>query len=230
MAKKNTVKKKPAKKPEKTESEPTFPYTTKPGSLRKLLQLIPNKPKPPKIDKNLIQSWGYKDTNDYSMVRVLKAIGMLSESNEPNELYIKFMDLQSGGSALAEPVKKIYGPLFTASHSPYNESQETLKSFFHIHSGGGERCIKQQIETFKVLCEYTTFDKSISTPVNPAVTPLAGQQVVTPGVQAPQAGNPTVNINLHIHLPENKSRRDYECIIEDIGRYIFGRDQTDKDD
>jgi hypothetical protein len=35
-----------------------------------------------------------------------------------------------------------------------------------------------------------------------------------------------VHIDLHIHLPENKSRRDYEAIIEDIGRYIYGKNLT----
>ena len=30
-----------------------------------------------------------------------------------------------------------------------------------------------------------------------------------------------VNINLHIHLPEGKSSRDYQYIIQDIAKYIY---------
>lgn len=41
-------------------------------------------------------------------------------------------------------------------------------------------------------------------------------------------GAAVVHINLHIHLPENKTRRDYEAVIEDIGRYIFGRNLSER--
>ena len=34
-------------------------------------------------------------------------------------------------------------------------------------------------------------------------------------------GVPAIHIDLHIHLPENKTTRDYEAIIQDIARYIF---------
>ena len=67
--KKKSVTQKGARK--RSESKPKFPYTTKPASLRKLLQEIPRKPKPPKIDKELLLGWGYRDANDHSVVRVL---------------------------------------------------------------------------------------------------------------------------------------------------------------
>ena len=34
---------------------------------------------------------------------------------------------------------------------------------------------------------------------------------------------PPMQIDLHIHLPENKTTRDYEAIIQDIAKYIYGR-------
>lgn len=203
-------------------TEPKFPYTTKPSSLRRLLQEIPKKPKPPKFDMTLLRSWGYSDANDYSMVRVLKAVGLLNSNNEPTDLYSRYMDLNGGAAALAEPIKRIYEPLFIASHSPYKESNEKLQNQFNIHSGGGERALEQQIQTFKALCESTSFETSGKVPPKPT-TPAAisGSLPVAP----PEASSaaPPVHINVHIHLPENKTRRDYEAMIEDIGRYIFGR-------
>lgn len=223
VEKKVTIKKK-AKARERAESKPTFPYTTKPASLRKLLQQIPKKPKPPKIDKGLLASWGYKDGNDYSMVRVLKAVDLLSDSNEPTEIYAQYMNLQGGATALAAPIRKIYEPLFHASHEPYNESPETLQNLFHINSGGSERSLEQQIQTFKALCENTSFDVSAQTETQITGASQTSANPINPALQGSAGVNPSVNINLHIHLPENKSRRDYEAIIEDIGRYIFGRE------
>ncbi len=206
------------------ESSPKFPYTTKPASLRRLLKDIPNKPKPPKFDMDLLRSWGFSDANDYSMVRVLKAVGLLNDKNEPTELYLRFMGIDDGGKALAPELRRVYAPMFQASHTPYAESNEKLQNLFHIHSGGGDRSFEQQIQTFKALCENAIFD-----PITPSGVPNAQVGVADRlGLNGAPAGGgengrPTININLHIHLPENKSRRDYETIIEDIGRYIFGR-------
>jgi len=220
-----------AKKPQpnaKSETEPKFPYTTKPSSLRRLLKDIPNKPKPPKFDVGLLKSWGFADANDYSMVRVLKAVGLLDSNNQPTDLYSKFMQIDDGAAALAEPIKKTYEPLFLASHTPYKESTEKLQNLFNIHSGGGERALDLQIQTFKALCEYASFE--VTGPTSSPVLGKPGAQVTVPVVTGQSAAEPVIHINLHIHLPENKTRRDYEAIIEDIGRYIFGRTEQGRRD
>ena len=208
----------------KAETKPKFPYTTKPASLRRFLKEVPKKPKPQRFDMALLRSWGFSDANDHSILRVLKAIRLLNDKNEPTELYSQFMLIDGGAKAIAPEVIRVYAPLFQASHTPFNESNDKLQNLFNIHSGGGDRALDQQIQTFKALCENTSFDAAGSGVV--PGTGNAGTGAVD-GSGGSSTGNqlapPIVNINLHIHLPENKSRRDYENIIEDIGRYIFGR-------
>jgi hypothetical protein len=152
---------------------------------------------------------------------------MLNENNEPSEVYTRFMNTDGGATVLGAEIKRLYAPLFTSSHKPQDEPSERLQNLFNIHSGGGERVISFQMQTFKALCDSAVFDN-----VLPASgTPEASMTSAAPGAalgsliteQQRGAGAPVVNINLHIHLPENKTRRDYEDIIEDIGRYIFGR-------
>jgi hypothetical protein len=73
------------------------------------------------------------------------------------------------------------------------------------------------------------FDALASANLTTSATLAGAANVATnPGGAALAPSQPIVNINLHIHLPENKSRRDYETIIEDIGRYIFGRVNGDR--
>ncbi|MCI0532049.1 MAG: DUF5343 domain-containing protein, partial [candidate division Zixibacteria bacterium] len=72
-------------------SIPKFPYATTPNALRKFLQLVPQKPKPPKVNINTLQAWGLKNTNDKSIIRVLKALGLVDSNNEPTERYTEFM-------------------------------------------------------------------------------------------------------------------------------------------
>ena len=221
----------PAKRDVRTKAgtNPKFPYTTKPASLRRLLKDIPKKPRPPKFDMDLLRSWGFSDANDYSMLRVLKAVNLLNDKNEPTELYGRFMSIDEGAKVLAPEIKRVYAPLFQASHTPYAESNERLRNLFNIHSGGGDRSLDQQAQTFKALCENASFDQGPTTIGLSAVGAASRGEADPSSLSGGEAfSKPTININLHIHLPENKSRRDYEDIIEDIGRYIFGRNIGDR--
>jgi hypothetical protein len=207
-------------------SKAKFPYTNKASSLRRFLKEIPKRPVPPKFDKNMLRAWGFKDSNDYSILRVVKAVGLLNDRSEPSDLYTKFMDMNEGARALGPEIQRIYAPLFQASHQPYEENNEKLKNLFHIHSGGSPAVIDLQIQTFKALCENAVFGDRDA--VAPKASAVATQARIARGSppQAAQAG-PMVHIDLHIHLPENKSRRDYEDIIENIARHIFGRQKSD---
>ena len=209
-------------------TDPIFPYTNKPQSLRKFLQILPEKPIPKRVDGALMKSWGFKDTNDMSMLRVLKTVGLLKSSNEPDELWAKFMSLNGGAAALAQPIREVYGPLFEASHKPYTESPEVLKNLFNIHSGGSKTTLDFQIQTFKALAENADFETSAQQA--PPSAGLAVSEDAAGGSRGGQQARPMVHIDLHIHLPENKARRDYEAIIEDIGRYIYGRTSEDVED
>jgi hypothetical protein len=155
-------------------------------------------------------------------VGVLKKIGLLDAGGSPTTLYTEFMDKGSGAAALGRKLREIYQPLFNASHDPARESGTDLRNLFNVHSGGGEDAMRLQIQTFKALAEHASFD---------ANSGQAGKTSVEKGgASSSENGGltlPPVKVDLHIHLPENKSTREYEAIIQDIARYIYGR-KTDE--
>ncbi len=233
MAKKRTVKKKTskkkaakraAKKKPVSTSSPKLPYTVTPNALRKFLKFVPEKPKPEKVNNELLSAWELGGNNANSIIRVLKAIGLVSSANDPTEDYELFMHRQGGPQHLANLVRVTYRPLFNASHNPHQESDDSLKNLFNIHSGGSEATLQHQIATFKTLCEFADFSSAIP---EGAVESSAAVLSDTGAAQAGSSGignsgGATIHIDLHIHLPENKSARDYQAIFEDIGRYIYG--------
>jgi hypothetical protein len=212
---------------EMTATEPKFSYTTAPGSLRKFLGLVPNKPKPSKFNADLYKSWGLKDTNANTITRVLRSLDLVSSSNEATPNYEAFMHKATGPAVLGARIRALYSPLFVASHSPHKESDDDLRNLFNIHSGGGEQALRLQINTFKTLCDFASFDG------------VAGGGATTTGIQtaanlmnAPQQTLPVnngiaaIHIDLHIHLPENRTTREYEAIIQDIATYIYKHEVT----
>lgn len=212
----------------KASSEPKFPYVNNTNSLRQFLRDVPQKPKPPKLTIGVLEGWGYTSTNDRPIIATLKKLGFLDGSGVPTSTYESFMHPGTGPQVMASAVREVYSPLFGASHAPYKEDAEHLKRLFNIHSGGSERTLAYQIQTFKALCEFADFNTTAS--AVPTVDGSAVTSTVAMSVGAqPASTQPSVRIDLHIHLPENKSARDYEAIIQDIARYIYRLEPTDAD-
>ena len=198
---------------------PVFPYTTEPKALRRLLAQIPKRPKPPKMTFDTMKSWAVsKNSNSQTAIRVLKKIGLLSDGGVPNDAYVEFMKTGTGPSVLADHLRSTYKVLFDNSLNPQSESDEELKKLFHIHTGGGDDVMRLQIQTFKALAEHANFDAKTSTGGKPMGSAVAGK-----GIEDAEVNLPPVQVALHIHLPENKTIRDYEAIIQDIAKYIYGR-------
>lgn len=216
MAKKKT------KSPRATsETKPRFPYTTHAAALRKLLQEIPKRPRPGKLTLATLKTWKVTNTNDATPLRVLKDLGLLNISGEPLPPYAAFMEEPPRGPrALGARVKDVYKQLFETSHEPHKD-QSGLSTFFKIHGGGGQRSIDFQIQTFKALSEYADFTGAAD------VSGGAGGSGGDGGGGTGGGGGnrlPSVKIDLHIHLPDSKTARDYQSIIQDIAKYIYGRD------
>lgn len=200
--------------------EPKFPYTTEPKALRRLLAEIPKRPRPTKLTMDTLKAWNVSSNNNArTAINVLKKLGLLGSNGEPTPKYVEFMKTGTGPTELAKSIKEVYSVLFENSHAPQDEPDDELKNLFHIHSGGGEDAMRLQIQTFKALSEYAKFsaeggrDGSTVKPSRAGVTAQTTEAVELPPIQ----------VDLHIHLPENKSTRDYEAIIQDIARYIYGR-------
>ncbi len=206
--------------------KPAFPYCITPNALRRFLELIPNKPRPGKVNADTLKAWGLKNTNDGSIIRVLKAVGLVGSTNEPTERYVEFMSQDKGPAILAAAIKGVWAPLFESSHEPHKEDAAAIRNYFHVHSGGGERVIQLQIQTFKAVCDHADFKVTI--PVRGSGSGKSGAAGLTGSEGAAGGPGTSIHVDLHIHLPENKTRRDYEYIFEDIARHIFGRNIAER--
>ncbi len=124
------------------------------------------------------------------------------------------MAANTGGAALGQKIKERYKELFELQAEPQNASNDELKNFFNIHSGGGEKTIEYQVSTFKALAEFASFDGTYSPQSSGASGTLGKEQGRGRGA------TPQIHFDLHIHLPEGKSSSDYESIIRAISDYI----------
>jgi hypothetical protein len=202
----------------------SFPYTTRPSGLRKVLSEIPKRPRPPRVNKAFLAAMGLTGTENQSILRVLRAIGLINSNNEPTEQYVAFMREGTGPGVLGQLVRQTYAVLFEAALRPCSEAPENLRNLFNIHSGGGT--IDLQIQTFKALCDSSSFDATPSTAALVGL-PAGDSSAAGSGVAGRGTVGPAIHIDLHIHLPPGKTSRDYQYIIQDIARYLYGTASED---
>lgn len=202
-------------------SQPKYPYTPKPGSLRKFLQMAPSKPKPTSLTSATLKTWGFTSSNDLAILRVLKALELLAPDGKTTEHYAAFMQRGSGPSALGARIRTVYPDLFESFKDPREASVEELTNFFNIHSGGSEKTIEYQVHTLKALADAADFDQAGIAP-SPQDSAPEGPRGGVPALPR-AAGGGAFHIDLHVHLPENKSKTEYDAIFESIAHHIFGK-------
>lgn len=201
---------------------PKYPYTTRPSALRKFLKLVPEKPKPARVDATHLKGWGIGDTNALTMIRVLKRLGLVAANGAPTQDYETFMRLDAGPAMLGRKLRETYPEIFSASNAPHKEDDDSLRRLFNIHTGGSETVIQQQLQTFKALAEFASFSRDTAAAVSGEIS-STGEGAAAKSGGGSDTKAPTLHIDLHIHLPPDKSSRDYQAIFEDIGRYLMGR-------
>jgi hypothetical protein len=211
----------PKSKPtETTYGTPKYPYASTPSSLGRFLSMVPNKPRPEKVNAATLKAWDFKNTNDQSILRVLKAIELITPTNEPAKVYEDFMQPGKGPAVLGNQIKKIYSTLFSTVTNPGNASTDELKRFFNTYGGGGEKVVQLQVQTFKAIASHATF--GASDPLEQSSENTSNLDSGN-GTSTQQSGNPAIRIDLHIHLPENKTKADYDSILEGIAKHIYGK-------
>jgi Family of unknown function (DUF5343) len=223
MAAKKTAKSKAGKTTSaSTYGEPKYPYTWTPASLRRFLDQVPTKPKPEKVTPPTLKAWGFKNTNDKSILRVLKSLELLSSSGEPTVNYIEYMSPDKGPASLGRQIRKVYGTLFSHVSNPGSANQEELRNFFNTYGGGGEEVVRLQIQTFKALAEHATF--GAADPLEKQERNASGASETTGNSNAGRRPDAAVRIDPHIHLPENKTKAEYDSILESIAKHIYQQD------
>jgi hypothetical protein len=217
----------PARTPERqSRVRAGLPYTTRPNALRRFLAEVPRRPRPPRVNEDLLSSWGMGGGENGTIIRVLRTLSLVDSNNVPTEHYAAFMRAGVGPSVLGARIRELYAPLFAASLEPQREPAESLRNLFNIHSSGAPGTIDYQIQTFRALCDNAVFDNAL---VPSAEASVSGAGVTQAGAIPSSAltseGSLGIHIDLHIHLPENRTSREYQYIIQDIAHFIYGQEQ-----
>lgn len=199
-----------------------YPYTQNTGSLTGIIKAIGSHGVPDKFTTKELPVWGYKSSNDRSIISVLKFIGFIDSAGNPTQLW---KDARTKPEeATAAGVRSGYNDLFKTFPNAHQKDGEALTNFFKAKTTVGDAAVKMMVATFRALAQYGDFEAAPSlVPQNGSASsaPPAGQ--VTPAVkqQIPSDNGVTINLNIELSIPTDATGEVYDKFFAAMRKHII---------
>ena len=197
-----------------------YPYTQNTGSLTGLIKAIGKHGVPAKFTVKELPIWGYKSSNDRSIVSVLKALGFLDGGGVPTDLWKEARTHPE--NATARGIRQCCADLFQTFPDANRKDSESLTNYFKAKTTVGDAVVKQIIGTFKALVAIANFDDA-----SPAPNGVHSAGDIPP-VQVPMSipaiasgSGMTVNLNIELALPVDASGDVYDKFFAAMKKYLI---------
>lgn len=129
-------------------------------NLDAVLDAIQKAAVPDAFGVDFLKDMGFTSSNDRSVIKVLKYLGMLDASGKPQNAYAEFMDNTKAKKVLADCMYHAYDDLFKSDKNAHSHSATDLKGWFKTKTGAGEKVAEKMATTFRKLASYADFTGS----------------------------------------------------------------------
>jgi len=196
------------------------PYLPSNKNLNAILDAAQHAAVPESFSYEFLRDLGFTSSNDRSIIKVLKYLGMLDASGRPQKSYRDFVDHTKTKSVLAQRLKAAYDDLYVSHKKAHEKSVEDLKGWFRSKTGKGDAVAYKMAATFKGLASYADFTKEPKETVShPETKPESASSSEAPssesnGGNGGFGGGLGLVYRLEIHLPDTQNIETYRAIFK----------------
>ncbi len=190
-------------------------------NLHKILDSMQKAAVPDAFGVDFLKDMGFTSSNDRSVIKVLKFLGMLDSSGKPQSSYREFMDHTQSKHILADCMHQAYDDLFKSDKNAYQKTATDLKGWFKTKTGVGVKTAEKMATTFKALASYADFSKA-SKP-KPISKPSEENQPETKiEINPPPSGGGLgessfgLTYRIEVHLPDTTNVDTFRAIFRAI--------------
>lgn len=203
-----------------------YPYTQNVGSLVGVIKAIGSHGIPDKFSTRELPIWGYKSSNDRSIIGVLKHIGFIDQSGTPQQLW---RDARTNPAlAAAKGTRAGYAELFKTFPDAHRKDAEALTNFFKAKTSVGDAAIKQMVATFRALAQFGEFDGiDAASPESVEPTSAAPSNAASSNAtsavsrQISGAGGMTINLNVELVVPTDATGDVYDKFFAAMKKHLL---------
>ena len=180
---------------------------------------------PEKFTTEHLKKIGFKSSNDYSAIGVLKDLGFLSENGVPTQRYHDYRNSARSKEVLGEALKEAYSDIFHLSETPTPSDKPAIAGLFKSTHNVSDQVAGFMANTFLTLLEMA--DISVASkpkikkekPIEPVI------KVDQPTPNEPIISNhpiiPNLRYNIEIHLPATKDIEVYNSIFKSLKEHLL---------
>ena len=199
------------------------PYMVSVTNLTRILDAIQKAGAPDAIGLDFLKDLGFTSSNDRTVIKLLKYLGLLDSSGKPQLSYREFMDSSKAKAILGGRIRAAYDDLFLSDKVAQNQSVEKLKGWFRTKTGAGDAVAKKMASTFKALSNYATFDDSPVVAAPPTETKKIEKDekksdhvAVDQHKKFDEKGVLSFAYRIEVHLPDTTNVETYRAIFKAI--------------
>jgi hypothetical protein len=183
---------------------------------------------PPRFTQKFLESLGFTSTNDRLFISVLKALGFLNDTGDPQQRYYDYLDKSRSGAVMAEALREAYADLFQVNANAQNMTKADVKNKMKTLTQGehSDQTLNRMAATFQTLAGLADFERV------PAAADEVREAHEMPAQrereQSARAGDDEsplnlrgLHYNINIHLPESRDPAVYDALFRSLREHLL---------
>ncbi|CAJ0694467.1 hypothetical protein R82526_04160 [Ralstonia mannitolilytica] len=205
-----------------------LPYVATPGSIKTALERIRSAATPERVTKDFVTTvLQIKGGTGGNIPPFLKRIGFVGSDGTPTDLYRRFRNPATGGTAVADAIKLGYKDLLQANEYFYRLSDKDLLALIVQVTGvePDNRAAALTLSAIKILKSFADFDAGVTTTEIKEPPPVHTPVPTSINLPAHPSGNGQVGLNLsytiNLNLPATADQAVFNAIFRSLKEHLL---------
>ncbi len=202
-------------------------YLNSVKNLSAIMKKIVEGTAPDKFTTEHLKKIGFKSSNDYSSIGVLKDLNFLSENGVPTQRYHDYRNAARSKQVLGEALKEAYSDIFHLSEKPSSSDKQAITGLFKSTHNVSDQVAGFMSNTFLTLLELADISGNSKSPVKkeknvkeetiPEENQRQERELTNPQIPI----IPNLRYNIEIHLPATKDIEVYNSIFKSLREHLL---------
>lgn len=176
---------------------------------------------PSKFTVAHLKGLGFKSSNDYGILPVLKDLGFLTADGAPTKRYLDYRDKSKSAVVLGEALREAYEDLFHINEHPSEKDRAAIEGRFKSIHNATDAIATRQAATFLAFLKLADITGKHA-PKKQIEKPVEEEKKVSPTL-APKLATQFSGLryNIEIHLPATKDIEVYNAIFKSLREHLL---------
>ena len=206
-----------------------LPYVASPGSIKNALEKIRSAATPERVTKDFVSTvLQIKGGTGGYIPPFLKRIGFVGSDGVPTDLYRKFRNPATGGSAVADAIRIGYKDLLQANEYFYRLSDKELLALIVQVTGveADNRAAALTLSSIKALKAFANFDAVENKPeVQERQEPTTKDVGISPHQNTKGAVGLNLSYTINLNLPATTDQAVFNAIFRSLKEHLLSTNE-----